>query len=115
MNTRVIPAIGLNLARRCKPVLLAQLYYAERELLLCCGVLSAFLGFFGAGGAFESLPLELFVDTFEVSKVRCKFGSSRYAVSSKSSGFKFDPHPFFLQPSHGEPETENARAACLSV
>ena len=46
MNTRVIPAIGLNLARRCKSVLLAQLYYAERELLLCCGVLSAFLGFF---------------------------------------------------------------------
>ena len=63
MNTRVIPAIGLNLARRCKSVLLAQLYYAERELLLCCGVLSAFLGFFGAEGVFDSLPLELFADT----------------------------------------------------
>ena len=63
MNTRVIPAIGLNLARRCKSVLLAQLYYAERELLLCCGVLTAFLGFFGAEGVFDSLPLELFADT----------------------------------------------------
>jgi hypothetical protein len=63
MNTRVIPAIGLNLARRCRSVLLAQLYYAERELLLCCGVLSAFLGFFGAEGVFDSLPLELFADT----------------------------------------------------
>ena len=38
MNARVIPAIGLNLARRCEPVLLAQLYYAERELLFCCGL-----------------------------------------------------------------------------
>ena len=54
MNTRVIPAIGLNLARRCKSVLLAQLYYAERELLLCCGVLSAFLG--TGGGAFPLPP-----------------------------------------------------------
>ena len=51
------------LARRCRSVLLAQLYYAERELLLCCGVLSAFLGFFGAEGVFDSLPLELFADT----------------------------------------------------
>ena len=34
MNARVIPAIGINLARRCKPVLLAQLYYAER--VFCC-------------------------------------------------------------------------------
>ena len=31
------------LARRCRPVLLAQLYYAGRELLFCCGVLTAFL------------------------------------------------------------------------
>ena len=29
MNARVIPAIGINQARRCKPVILAQLYYAE--------------------------------------------------------------------------------------
>ena len=63
MNTRVIPAIGINLARRCKPVLLAQLYYAERELLFCCGVLFAFLGFFGAEGVFDSLRLEHFADT----------------------------------------------------
>ena len=63
MNARVIPAIGINLARRCKTVLLAQLYYAVRGLLFCCGVLFAFLGFFGAGGAFESLPLELFAET----------------------------------------------------
>ena len=48
MNARVIPAIGLNLARRCKPVLLAQLYYAGRELLFCCGVLTAFFVFFVA-------------------------------------------------------------------
>ena len=34
-------------------MLLAQLSYAERELLLCCGVLSAFLGFFGADGVFD--------------------------------------------------------------
>ena len=33
------------LARRCRPVLLAQLYYAGRELLFCCGVLTAFLVF----------------------------------------------------------------------
>ena len=63
MNTRVIPAIGLNLARRCKSVLLAQLYYAERELLFCCGVLFSFLGFFGAEGVFDSLRLEHFADT----------------------------------------------------
>ena len=44
------------LARRCRPVLLAQLYYAGRELLFCCGVLFAFLGFFGAEGVFDSLP-----------------------------------------------------------
>ena len=56
MNARVILAIGLNLARRCKPVLLAQLYYAERELLFCCGVLVAFLGFFTGGGAFPLPP-----------------------------------------------------------
>ena len=55
MNARVIPAIGINLARRCKPVLLAQLYYAERELLFCCGVLFAFLGFV-AEGLFDSFP-----------------------------------------------------------
>ena len=58
MNTRVIPAIGINLARRCKTVLLAQLYYAVRGLLFCCGVLFAFLGFFGAEGVFESLTLD---------------------------------------------------------
>ena len=63
MNTRVIPAIGLNLARRCKSVLLAQLYYAERELLLCCGVLSAFLGFFVAEGLFDSFTPEDFAET----------------------------------------------------
>ena len=63
MNARVIPAIGINLARRCKPMLLAQLYYAERELQFCCGVLIAFLGFFGAEGLFDSLPLEHFADT----------------------------------------------------
>ena len=63
MNARVIPAIGIHLARRCKPVLLAQLYDAERELLFCCGVLFAFLGFFGAEGVFDSLPLEHFSDT----------------------------------------------------
>ena len=63
MNARVIPAIGINLARRCKTVLLAQLYYAVRGLLFCCGVLFAFLAFFGAEGVFESLPLELLVDT----------------------------------------------------
>ena len=39
------------LARRCRPVLLAQLYYAGRELLFCCGVLTAFLGFFVAEGS----------------------------------------------------------------
>ena len=55
MNARVIPAIGINLARRCKPVLLAQLYYAERELLFCCGVLIAFLDFFVAEGLFAKL------------------------------------------------------------
>ena len=61
MNTRVIPAIGLNLARRCRSVLLAQLYYAERELLLCCGVLSAFLGFFGSLSSIFCLKItELF-------------------------------------------------------
>ena len=51
-----------NLARRCKPVLLAQLYYAERELLFCCGVFFAFLGFV-AEGLFDSFPLEHFADT----------------------------------------------------
>ena len=60
MNTRVIPAIGIILARRCKPVLLAQLYYAERELLFCCGILNAFLGFFVSEGLFDSFPLEHF-------------------------------------------------------
>ena len=64
MNARVIPAIGLNLARRCKPVLLAQLYYAERELLFCCGVLFAFLGFFGGWGVFDSLPFEFKAQSF---------------------------------------------------
>ena len=63
MNTRVIPAIGLNLARRCKTVLLAQLYYAERELLYCCGVLTAFFVFFVAEGWFDSFTLEHFADT----------------------------------------------------
>ena len=63
MNARVIPAIGINLARRCKPVLLAQLYYAERELLPCCGVRFAFLGFFVAEGLFDSFPLEDFAET----------------------------------------------------
>ena len=38
------------LARRCRPVLLAQLYYAGRELLFCCGVLTAFFVFFVAEG-----------------------------------------------------------------
>ena len=63
MNTRVIPSIEINRARRCRTVLLAQLYYAVRGLLFCCGVLFAFLGFFGAEGAFESLPVELFADS----------------------------------------------------
>ena len=92
MNTRVIPAIGLNLARRCRSVLLAQLYYAERELLLCCGVLSAFLGFFGAEGVFDSLPLELFADTclrsklnflFENRSKKCHFFSQILLILSK--------------------------------
>ena len=60
MKARVIPAIGINLARRYKLVLLAQFNYAVRGLLFCCGVLFAVLRFFGADGAFESLPLELF-------------------------------------------------------
>ena len=42
------------LARRCRPVLLAQLYYAGRELLFCCGVLTAFFVFFVAEGWFDS-------------------------------------------------------------
>ena len=62
MNARLIPAIGINLARRCKPVLLAQLYYAERELLFCCGVFFAFLGFV-AEGLFDSFPLEDFAES----------------------------------------------------
>ena len=44
------------LARRCRPVLLAQLYYAGRELLFCCGVLTAFFVFFTGGGAFPLPP-----------------------------------------------------------
>ena len=44
------------LARRCRSVLLAQLYYAERELLFCCGVLTAFLVCFVAEGWFDSFP-----------------------------------------------------------
>ena len=51
------------LARRCRPVLLAQLYYAGRELLFCCGVLTAFLVCFVAEGWFDSFPLEHFADT----------------------------------------------------
>ena len=51
------------LARRCRPVLLAQLYYAGRELLFCCGVLTAFFVFFVAEGWFDSFTLEHFADT----------------------------------------------------
>ena len=51
----------LYLARRCRPVQLAQLYYVEREF--CCGVLTAFLGFFVAEGLFDSFPLEDFAET----------------------------------------------------
>ena len=51
------------LARRCRSVLLAQLYYAERELLFCCGVLTAFLVCFLAEGWFDSFPLEHFAGT----------------------------------------------------
>ena len=40
---------------------LAQLYYVEREF--CCGVLTAFLGFFVAEGLFDSFPLEDFAET----------------------------------------------------
>jgi hypothetical protein len=42
-------------------VQLAQLYYVEREF--CCGVLTAFLGFFVAEGLFDSFPLEDFAET----------------------------------------------------
>ena len=59
----MVPAIRMNLTRRCKTVLLVQLYYAVRGSLFCCGVLVAFLGFFGAESAFESLPVELFADS----------------------------------------------------
>ena len=51
------------LARRCRLVLLAQLYYAGRELLFCCGVLTAFCVFFVAEGWFDSFTLEHFADT----------------------------------------------------
>ena len=70
MNARVIPAIGINLARRCKPVLLAQLYYAERELLFCCGVLIAFLGFFMAEGLLSKLNF-----LFEIAKMLPMFNT----------------------------------------
>ena len=49
------------LARRCRPVLLAQLYYAGRELLFCCGVLTAFFVFFVAEGWFDFETASLFL------------------------------------------------------
>ena len=73
MNARVIPAFGLNLARRCKHVLLAQLYYAERELLFCCGVLTAILGFFVAEGLFDSL--NGFLSSIFCLKIAIKFAN----------------------------------------
>ena len=44
-------------------MLLAQFYYAGRELLFCCGVLTAFFVFFVAEGWFDSFTLEHFADT----------------------------------------------------